>query len=251
MKKIVLLLAILGSIFLVSCGSTSNDVKNQVSTPSVFTQEEVDFINSVFNNETWKLDNEVISSTCTKAEISYITNEDYTSNGSTTKVKYKYEIVKSNSLYLMKVTDLNNNDTTTLRVELNIERVVNYIPVNNRFIQSQIDAFKTHIASQTITGFTFIDYSGVARLNFIIKNNQTGDWVLDLYIVKQDGKYIALTKDGILATENSLEALYTNSAILAKINEVTSATRSAKSLNKITSETSVIKTESNRKVFNK
>lgn len=236
MKHILLTFIAILSLSLVGCGSgsgTSTTVANQLS--PVFTQEEQDFVTEKL--KTISSGTTILEKTINDQVISFSAEFDTTDdndivikdgNGNIVKTKVKIEIKKSNNIYSIEehyTCSYLVLDETYTSYDLSIQRLFGVYSQNDYFTQSQYDAFSNFVydnPSQVdginiIPGYNYTD-DGVFSLNLYIDKGTAN--IYKASILKSNEKYIAVDKSGIIATEDTLVAIFDNKKITDKINDV-------------------------------
>lgn len=242
MKKIILLLSLIMSILFVACSKSAENAKSQVAPAPTFTQEEVEFVKSEFSDlKIGDAPNKNQPNFLVKS-IVFNSNEMYyefegtvTEDGKTFQASLKTEIIKNNNLYLVKitVTTPDEKETFVADFELSIKRLLSVYSSNDMFSSEQYQAFGNYINEHpsTVKGISIIyghsyitetsngvETQRTVALNIYINNGSTD--IYNASIFKSNGKYIAADETGVVATENTLEAIFINKAVRDKIDNI-------------------------------
>lgn len=247
MKKVILLFSLILSIFFVSCGSSSNDTKSQLSA-SIFTQDEVNYVREALKDQNVGAVNgsvTLVNKVITDTEIYLLFNGTATDDSGTPVGTYsvKQEILKNNSVYIEKITFTMGDTSRTqiYRIDLSIPRLFDdYLDVDY-FTQTQEEEFFTYIRNNLNTApdlpiFPYSYYS--SKVDEIISfsvdaMDSNANTLAALYILHSNSKYILVDKDGILLSCDNLNDIYTSGIIINKIIEAQGvAPRNISNINK-------------------
>ena len=95
-KRILVLLALIMSVLFVSCGSSGDNVKDALNDTSIFSQEEINYVNSLIED-----DHDVILKTINSTTMQFSGNYSYVSEdtGNTITGTFSEKIEKKNGIF--------------------------------------------------------------------------------------------------------------------------------------------------------
>lgn len=220
-KRILVLLALIMSVLFVSCGSSGDNVKDALNDTSIFSQEEINYVNSVIE-EMKQYGYNVTSKTINSTTMQVSGNYSYEDEGKTVSGTFSDKIEKKNNIVIYTSTN-SNSSNSYVDYELTIPRVFGEYTNNDGFaedIEDLRNLFDSTNPSQ-ISGFSSIgnveNNSLTNQLTFYT-NSYKG------YISKMNGKYYYFDSTGIISTETTLSTLINNTKTQARINEVLGTT---------------------------
>ncbi len=220
MKKIFLALFVVLSMFFVSCGS-SDSVKEAINDTSIFSQEEINYVNNGIEEMKqygYTVTSKTINSTTMQINGTYTYEDEDTGNDVTGSFSTKLE--KKNGLVYETFTDYLDPDDSYVEFELTIPRLFDTFTSNDFFTKEQSDGFSKLLSDNGLSGFGTGSYlfeqDGLAyqlkvSVGFYPNISYEGT------IGKYNNKYFLFDETGVIASEDTLEALIANTSVKAKL----------------------------------
>ena len=228
MKKFLIILTSLFTLLFYGCGSSGgSSVANQLA--PVFTDEEVNYINTALNSLSSNI--RLIEKNVNTQKISYTLERTLTdSSGNKTVEKYNSNISKANSLYLNKTTIYTNNKLNfeTTDFDLSLRRIIGDYDSNEYFSDKEYsDIFEKHFIDnpskvssiKIITRYLKRAANQLEWLDISVDKG-TDNHIYYARVFHYNGKYTVANENGIIATEDTLENLVNNTILNNKINSI-------------------------------
>lgn len=220
MKKIFLAFFVILSMFLVSCGS-SDSVKEALNDTSdsttKFSQDEIDFVNT-FIEEMKQYGYTVTSKTINSTTMQVSGNYSYTKSGNTVTGTFSEKIEKKNGIVIDTYVD--SNYGTDISYELTIPRVLREYKSEDFFTNEQDANLSKLLSDNGFKGFStngsWFEIDGLA-FQLRIEFGHLPNYTYEGNIAKYNNKYYLLDPTGVIASENTLEALIANTNVKAKL----------------------------------
>lgn len=226
MKKILVLLALMMAILLVGCGGSSSgsDIKDALNNTSTFSQEDINYVNN-YIEEMKKygiaITSKTVNSSTMQISGTYTYEDEDTGNDVTGSFSTKLE--KKNGLVYETFTDYLDPDDSYVNFELTIPRLFGTFTNIEYFSKEQSEGFSKLLSDNGLSGFntwyTNLKKDGPDGLAIHL-NISLGSWPNYIYegtIGKYNNKYHLFDETGIIASENTLEALISNTSVKAKL----------------------------------
>lgn len=212
-KRILVLLALIMSVLFVSCGSSGDNVKDALNDTSIFSQEEINYVNSLIED-----DHDVTLKTINSTTMQFSGNYSYgDGNGNTVSATFSEKIEKKNGIVVHTSTD-SNSSNPSVYYELTIPRVFGDYKDNEFFTEEQRKGLKQLLSDNGLSEFSIGSSNIGSNINaFSISLDSYPDCSYKGNIVKCDNKYYLFDNTGITASENTLEELIKNTSVKSKL----------------------------------
>ena len=155
-KRILVLLALIMSVLFVSCGSSGDNVKDALNDTSIFSQEEIDYVNSEIE-ETKQYGYNVTSKTINSTTMQFSGNYSYEDEGKTVSGTFSDKIEKKNGIVYETFTNYLDPDDSYVYYELTIPRVFGVYTNNDYFLSTSKNTLKTLLKNNGFEGFDTTD----------------------------------------------------------------------------------------------
>ena len=207
-KRILVSLALIMSVLFVSCGSSGDNVKDALNDTSIFSQEEINYVNNYYIEEMKKDGATNILKTVNSTTMQFSGNYSYVDgNGNTVSATFSEKIEKKNGIVVHTSTD-SNSSNPYVDYELTIPRVFGDYKDNEFFTEEENGGLKQLLSDNGLSEFSIgSSYIGSNIDAFSISLDSYPDCSYKGNIVKCDNKYYLFDNTGITASENTLEEL--------------------------------------------
>lgn len=230
MKKVILLFSLIMSVLFIACSKSSSDTAKQLTPESVFTQEEVTFVNDFL----LKVKNmKILEKNINQQNIDFTFES---TDESEAKEKTKLVFEKKNTICLMHAYAFENstwikNKTT---FDLTVGRLLGNYDTKDLYTVAEADSFriKSVLVIDSIKNTDLKIYYGTSSIGNEIRYLEislvkiTGDIRNDIYsiqIFKNNGSFRALDSNGIIATEKSVDDILKNSKVKERLETIIKA----------------------------
>lgn len=214
-KRILVLLALIMSVLFVSCGSSGDNVKDALNDTSIFSQEEIDYVNSELEHSP------EVTSTINSTTMQFSENYSYVDReGNTVSGTRSEKIEKKNGIVVYTYTD-SNSSNPYVDYELTIPRVFDDFDSNDYFTSAENTGLSLLLRNNGLdginTGFTEIT-PGIISLDILLGSSP--NYTYKGKIIKDNNKYYFLDSTGIIGSADTLEALISNTSVKNKLTKV-------------------------------
>lgn len=220
-KRILVLLALIMSVLFVSCGSSGDNVKDALNDTSIFSQEDINYVNNYIEEMKqygYTVTSKTINSSTMQISGTYTYEDGVTGNDVTGSFSTKLE--KKNGLVYETFTDYLDPDDSYVEFELTIPRLFGTFTNSEYFSKEQSEGFSKLLSDNGLSGFNTSSYSfeqyGLAyqlKVYLGLYPNISYEGTIGKY----NNKYFLFDETGVVASENTLEALIANTNVKTKL----------------------------------
>lgn len=206
-KRILVLLALIMSVLFVSCGSSGDNVKDALNDTSIFSHSKIED------------EHDVTLKTINSTTMQFSGNYSYEDEGKTVSGTFSDKIEKKNGIVVDTYTD-SNPSGSYVYYELTIPRVFGDYKDNELFTEEQRDGLGKLLSNNGLSGFS-TDYSTFEGSGLACQLKVSVGFYPNISyegtIGKYNNKYFLFDETGVVASENTLEALIANTNVKSKL----------------------------------